>query len=139
MKKQMCYLLAMFFLLSVSKVSANPFAGGVDANVGGYDAGAFNKMEQSQINNYQLEKSYIHSLDHVSKDESIYDASVEENVAREGVLYNPHFLLEKINFEGNTQISDEELTKLGLEVLGEDIFFDELLEVCSKITNLYHE
>ena len=70
------------------------------------------------------------------QDESIYDASVEEDVAREGVLYNPHFLLEKINFEGNTQISDEELTKLGLEVLGEDIFFDELLEVCSKVTNL---
>ena len=100
MKKQLCYLLAMFFLLSVNEAKADPFAGSVDANVGGYDAGAFNRMEQSQINNYHLEKSYIHSLDHITKDESIYDASIEENVAREGVLYNPHFLLEKINFEG---------------------------------------
>ena len=48
-------------------------------------------------------------------------------------------MLEKINFEGNTEIPDEELEKLALEVLGEDIFFDELLEVCSKVTNLYHE
>ena len=63
MKKQICYLLAMFFFLSVGKASADPFAGGIDANVGGNDAGAFNKMEQSQVNNYQLEKSYIHSFD----------------------------------------------------------------------------
>ena len=136
MKKNICYLLALFFLLSMNDAKAlEPLGGAVNQ---GYDAGAFNKMEMQQINGYQLERSYIHSLDHVSKDERIYDASVEENIAREGVLYNPHFLLEKINFEGNTEISDEELEKLALEVLGEDIFFDELLEVCSKVTNLYH-
>ena len=139
MKKQISCLLATFLLLSLAEAKADVFPAGIGAHERSYEAGAFNKMEQSQINNYQLEKSYIHSLDHVTKDESIYDASVEENVAREGVLYNPHFLLEKINFEGNTQISEEELTKLALEVLGEDIFFDELLEVCSKVTNLYHE
>ena len=140
MKKQMCYLLAMFFLFSMSEAKADPFAGGINASVGGYEAGAFNKMEQSQINNYQLEKSYVQSLDHVTNDERIYDATVEEDIAREGVLYNPHFLLEKINFECNTvkDITEEDLQHLGLEVLGEDIFFDELLEVCSKVTNLYH-
>ncbi len=141
MKKQFSYLLALFFLLSVCKASAEPFAGGIDsAAVRGYDAGAFNKMEMQQINGYQLEKSYVQSLDHVTDDERIYDATVEEDVQRTGVLYNPHFLLERINFEGNTvkDISEEDLQHLGLEVIGEDIFFDELLEVCSKVTNLYH-
>lgn len=133
MKKQICYSLVLFFLLSMSSVKAAPFAGGVDT-----DAGAFNKMERQQLNNYQIDKSYVQSLDDVTDDERIYDATVEEDAARQGMLYNPHFLLEKINFEGNTVISDEELQKLGLEVLGEDIFFDELLEVCSKVTNLYH-
>lgn len=133
MKKQICYSLALFFLLSMSSVKAAPFAAGVDT-----DAGAFNKMERQQLNNYQIDKSYVQSLDDVTDDERIYDATVEEDAARQGMLYNPHFLLEKINFEGNTVISDEELQKLGLEVLGEDIFFDELLEVCSKVTNLYH-
>lgn len=133
MKKQICYSLVLFFLLSMSSVKAAPFAGGVDT-----DAGAFNKMERQQLNNYQIDKSYVQSLDDVTDDERIYDATVEEDAARQGMLYNPHFLLERINFEGNTVISDEELQKLGLEVLGEDIFFDELLEVCSKVTNLYH-
>ena len=138
MKKRLCYLLAMFCFMSVGQSKADPLAGVIDANIRGYEAGAFNKMEQSQTNNYQLEKSYVQSLDHVTNDERIYDAGVEEGIAREGVLYNPHFLLERINFEGNTQIPTEELEKLGLEIIGEDIFFDELLEVCSKVTNLYH-
>ena len=133
MKKQLTYLLASFLLLSTGQAKANPYA------IQTSEAGAYNTMQQTQVNSYKLEKSYVHSLDFLNKDERIYDATVEENVNREGVLYNPHFLLEKINFEGNTQISDEELNKLALEVLGEDIFFDELLEVCSKVTNLYHE
>ena len=133
MKKQICYLLALFFAFSMGSAKAAQFPARVDT-----DAGAFNRMEQQQLNNYQIDKSYVQSLDDVTDDERIYDATVEEDAARQGMLYNPHFLLEKINFEGNTVISDEELQKLGLEVLGEDIFFDELLEVCSKVTNLYH-
>lgn len=135
MKKQICYLIAVLLLCNVNQAKA---IGGADAASRGYDAGAFNKMEQLQLKDYQLEKSYVQTLDHVTPDDRIYDASVQEDIAREGILYNPHFLLEKINFEGNTVISDAELEHLALEVLGEDVFFDELLEVCSKVTNLYH-
>lgn len=137
MKKQFSYLLALFFLLSVCKASAADPT--LPAGVYGYDAsGFYNRMDLEQAQGYQLEKSYVQTLDHVTDDERIYDATVEEDVQRTGVLYNPHFLLERINFEGNTKIPEEELQHLGLEVIGEDIFFDELLEVCSKVTNLYH-
>ena len=138
MKKSLCYLVAALFMCSITQAQAiNPAT--IDSAASrAYEAGAFNKLEQSQINNYQLEKSYIQTVDHVTDDERIYDATVEEDLARQGVLYNPHFILDKINFEGNTKISDAELEKLALEVLGEDIYFDELLEVCSKVTNLYH-
>ena len=137
MKKQLTYLFVLFLLSYAGKSYAVPMA--ADVTNMGYDAGAFNRTERQTLNNYEIDKSYVQSLDHVTKDEKIYDATVEEDVAREGVLYNPHFLLEKINFEGNTKISDAELNDLALEILGEDIFFDELLEVCSKVTNLYHE
>ena len=136
-KKKICYLIALFLLFSPNESKAIDSLSN-SANIRGIDAGAFNKAEIETLNTYQIDKSYIHSLDHVTDDERIYDASVQEEIAREGVLYNPHFLLEKINFEGNTMISEEELQKLGLEIIGEDIFFDELLEVCSKVTNLYH-
>ena len=134
MKKQISFLFVAAALATMNQAMANVNVSDVYAA-----GGAYNKMQLEQIEGYKFEKSYIQSLDHVTKDERIYDASIEENIAREGVLYNPHFLLEKINFEGNTQIEDAELEKLALEVLGEDIFFDELLEVCAKVTNLYHE
>ncbi len=142
MKKQIGLLLTVLCLLSVNKVFADPMAGTVlpaqaQAELGGYNPGAYNTTELQNINHYEIDKSYIQSFDDVTKDEQIYDATIEENQAREGMLYNPHFLLQKINFEGNTQIPTEELEKLGLEVLGEDIFFDELLEVCQKVTNYY--
>ena len=142
MKKQISYLLTVLCLLSVNKAFADPMAGTVlpaqvQSELGGYKPGAYNTTELQNINHYQIDRSYIQSFDDVSKDEQIYDASIEENQAREGVLYNPHFLLQKINFEGNTKIPSEELEKLGLEVLGEDVFFDELLEVCQKVTNYY--
>lgn len=133
MKKQISYLAVALLFCSLGQTRAFSF------DVTKVDAGAYNRMEQSQINNYQVEKSYVQTLDHVTDDERIYDASVQEDVAREGLIYNPHFLLDKVNFEGNTQISNDELQHLALEILGEDVFFDELLELCSKVTNLYHE
>lgn len=133
MKKHLSYLVAACCFLSLTQVNAEPYALDMSRN----SAGTLNSAEMENINNYKIDKGYVQSLDDVTKDEQIYDASVEENQNREGTLYNPHFLLEKINFEGNTKISDEELNKLALEVLGEDIYFDELLEVCSKVTNLY--
>ena len=87
MKKQICYLVAALFLCSISQAKANPLPGTIDASaLRAYEAGAFNEAEQSQMNNYQLEKSYIQTLDHVTDDERIYDATVEEDLARQGVL-----------------------------------------------------
>ena len=101
MKKQISYLLTVLCLLSVNKAFADPMAGTVlpaqvQSELGGYNPGAYNTTELQNINHYQIDRSYIQSFDDVSKDEQIYDASIEENQAREGVLYNPHFLLQKI-------------------------------------------
>ena len=130
MKKHLHYLIAVACFLSFSQVQASDFLLDVNKN----SAGAINTSEMENINNFRVDKSYVQSLDDVTKDEQIYDATVEENYAREGSIYNPHFLLEKINFEGNTvkDIKESDLQNLALEVLGEDIYFDELLEVCSN-------
>ena len=141
MKKHLSYLIAVFCFLSMSQAQADVFP--IDASqaskLGGYNPGAYNTTDALNANYQQIDKSYVQSLDDVTKDEQIYDATVEENYAREGSIYNPHFMLEKIVFEGNTvkDIKESDLQNLALEVLGEDVYFDELLEVCSKVTNLY--
>ena len=89
MKKNICYLLALFFLLSMSDANALEPIGGV-ANQG-YDAGAFNKMEMQQINGYQLEKSYIHSLE----DSLMEGVSREEKEVMQRALVKMLYNLEK--------------------------------------------
>ena len=141
MKKHLSYLIAVFCFLSMSQAQADVFP--MDASqaskLGGYNPGAYNTTDALNSNYQQIDKSYVQSLDDVTKDEQIYDATVEENYERQGSIYNPHFMLEKIVFEGNTvkDIKESDLQNLALEVLGEDVYFDELLEVCSKVTNLY--
>ena len=141
MKKHLSYLIAVFCFLSMSQAQADvfPIDSSQASKLGGYNPGAYNTTDALNANYQQIDKSYVQSLDDVTKDEQIYDATVEENYAREGSIYNPHFMLEKIVFEGNTvkDIKESDLQNLALEVLGEDVYFDELLEVCSKVTNLY--
>ena len=135
MKKHLSYLIAVLCFMTMTQAKAEVFPGAT--SMSGYNPGVYNASEMQNMSNYAIDKGYVQTLDDVNKDEQIYDATVEENMAREGVLYNPHFMLEKIVFEGNTKIPEKELDKLALEVLGEDVYFDELLEVCSKVTNLY--
>ena len=92
MKKKLGCLIALLCVASMPKVCAeNIFP--MQAEIGGYNPGAFNKTEIQQINQYQVDRSYVQSLDHLTDDERIYDATVEENIAREGMLYNTHFIV----------------------------------------------
>ena len=109
MKKQISYLLTVLCLLAASKTFANDL---LPANVRAEferqgSGGMYNTLDDLNSKHYQIDKSYIQSFDDVTKDEQIYDASIEENLQREGMIYNPHFLLQKINFEGNTKISSD--------------------------------
>ena len=68
MKKRLCYLIAALMVVSAGKANAlNDVSMELIRDAGG----SYNKMQLEQIDGYKLEKSYVHSLDHVSKDESI--------------------------------------------------------------------
>ena len=73
MKKQIGYLLLALCILSVNKVFADPLGtvlpAQVQAEMGGYNPGAFNTTEMQNINRFQIDKSYIQSFDEVTKDE----------------------------------------------------------------------
>ena len=100
MKKHLSYLIAVLCFLSMSQAQADipPLPSDVNRGLGTYNAGAFNTTDLENANYHQIDKSYVQSLDEVTRDEQIYDATIEENYTREGAIYNPHFLLQKINF-----------------------------------------
>ena len=52
MKKQISYALALFCILMMPKAFADVFP--MQAEVGGYNPGAFNKTEMQNINHYEM-------------------------------------------------------------------------------------
>ena len=70
MKKQLG-LFAVICLLSVIRPDAT-FAV-TDAGMWGYAPGAYNTSDIDNEKNYRLDKSYIQTLDDVTKDEQIYE------------------------------------------------------------------
>ncbi len=52
--------------------------------------------------------------------------------------FNPLFKHNKINFEGNTIYSDKELSDLASNIIGQEIYIDDVVKLASVITRKYH-
>lgn len=109
-----------------------------DAPVNTNGAGIYNPMNRQQIKQYDVQKQITQPID--SKDDSIDEAfymDVQKNYEKDGVIYNPQFKVNEIIFEGNTKVKTASLNTLAESVIGQDIYFEDLLRVAKKITKYY--
>ena len=109
-----------------------------DAPVNTNGAGIYNPMNRQQIKQYDVQKQITQPID--SKDDSIDEAfymDVQKDYEKDGVIYNPQFKVNEIIFEGNTKDKTASLNTLAESVIGQDIYFEDLLRVAKKITKYY--
>ncbi len=109
-----------------------------DAPVNTNGAGIYNPMNRQQIKQYDVQKQITQPID--SKDDSIDEAfymNVQKDYEKDGVIYNPQFKVNEIIFEGNTKVKTASLNTLAESVIGQDIYFEDLLRVAKKITKYY--
>ena len=109
-----------------------------DAPVNTNGAGIYNPMNRQQIKQYDVQKQITQPID--SKDDSIDEAfymDVQKDYEKDGVIYNPQFKVNEIIFEGNTKVKSASLNTLAESVIGQDIYFEDLLRVAKKITKYY--
>ena len=109
-----------------------------DAPVNTNGAGIYNPMNRQQIKQYNVQKQITQPID--SKDDSIDEAfymNVQKDYEKDGVIYNPQFKVNEIIFEGNTKVKTASLNTLAESVIGQDIYFEDLLRVAKKITKYY--
>ena len=109
-----------------------------DAPVNTNGAGIYNPMNRQQIKQYDVQKQITQPID--SKDDSIDEAfymDVQKDYEKDGVIYNPQFKVNEIIFEGNTKVKTASLNTLAESVIGQDIYFEDLLRVAKKITKYY--
>ena len=109
-----------------------------DAPVNTNGAGIYNPMNRQQIKQYNVQKQITQPID--SKDDSIDEAfymNLQKDYEKDGVIYNPQFKVNEIIFEGNTKVKTASLNTLAESVIGQDIYFEDLLRVAKKITKYY--
>lgn len=127
-----------FLILAAALVLAMPLTAKAGAPVNPDGAGIYNPMYRQQYRDFQEERKIAEPIN--KKDDSINETfvmDVEKDYFKDGVIYNPHFRVNQIIFEGNTKIKDAALQKLAEDVVGQEIYFENLVKLASKITKYY--
>lgn len=64
----------------------------------------------------------------------------EDNETLQGNLtYNPKFLLKNITFVGNTKISNKKLSKLTKDIIGKEVYLEDIMDLTIKISRYYQK
>lgn len=108
----------------------------------GDGAGILNRQMQQQLNDYEIEKKYIETTDVDVEKNKKQKQQLEEqnkNVVKGSLTYNPKFTLNKIIFEGNTVISDKKLQKLAKNIIGQEIYLDDIMNFTVQVSRYYQQ
>lgn len=129
------YLLLIFIFLS----SGHVFAALPDPSLPGYSPGAMDRQNALQLRKLGIEKNYIQSTSEEMPEEKKPGAEQEKDVQKGELIYNPHFKVNDIIFEGNTIYSDKKLRTLAEDVIGKEVYMEDVLELAVQISRFYQK
>ena len=76
--------------------------------------------------------------DLIDKQNKIQEQKEKERID-ENLTYNPQFTLKKIRFTGNTKISDRKLNKLAQDLIGKEVYLDDIMDLTVKVSRYYQK
>lgn len=102
-------------------------------------AGVYGQMQIEQLQQQNIEKNFISPVEKIkpSKEEEKFEVDVQKDLEKDGVIYNPKFQVSKINFVGNTKIKTKVLQSMATDIVGNDIYFEDLLTFALRISRYY--
>lgn len=129
-------ILLLFGFLAVSQNAADAIT---PMNTNG--AGVYGQMQMNQIKDYSIEKNIISPVENMDapKDETdeTFEVDIQKDLEKDGVIYNPKFTVNKIVFQGNTKIKSKVLEGLATDIIGQDIYFEDLLAFALRVSRYY--
>lgn len=136
MKNNLKNILLMLMVFVVSQSVANAVS---PINTNG--AGVYGQMQMNQIKDYTIEKDIISPVENMqpAKDENdeTFEVDIQKDLEKDGVVYNPKFEVHKFLFEGNTKISSKDLEALGTDLLGQEVYFEDILAFALRVSRYY--
>lgn len=129
-------IMAVLIMLLFSQIS---YAVGLNPAVDASGAGVYNQMDKNQLKNFEIEKKLISPVEKMKpkKDNEKFEVDVQKDLQKDGVIYNPKFKVNKINFVGNTKIKTAVLQSFATDIVGHEIYFEDLLTYALKISRYY--
>lgn len=115
-------------LINNAALAAGPAAGN--------DAGAVDKSMQKDLFQQVIEKKLIQTE---MEDKKVNKDAIKKPEEKDmgDYIYNPKFQLNHIYFEGNTLYSNAVLEKFSENLVGKEIFMDDLVALTVKISRFY--
>lgn len=73
------------------------------------------------------------------RDDSVIDTNSNKNSESAKALHSSKLFLKKISFMGNKVFKSSELEKLTSDIIGKEVYIDNVIELTDKITSMYRE
>ena len=108
----------------------------------GGNAGAVNRNYSEQVKKLEVEREYVETTpDDLEKEKKRREEEEKRlrDIQKGNVIFNPHFKLNDLEFEGNTIYSDDELKALGSDILGKEIYLADVMDYVVAISRYYQK
>ena len=129
-KKLLCTLIALSAVIPA--YSAPGFIGN--------DPGVINRQNIEQLKDLNIEKNVIQTTEEeIERQKKLEEKIDEKEIIKDGLTYNPQFLLKEIIFEGNTVISTKKLKKLTSKYEETEIYLEDLADLTLEISRYYQK
>lgn len=139
MKKLSVILTVLLFNTSHALAVSGP-----DQMQGGNNPGAFGKQNLQQLRKLEIEKNYIQTVpEQIDKEQKLKEEEEKQqqkqDVKKGELTYNPQFKLNDIVFEGNTIYSDKQLKELAKNLIGKDIYLEDIMDFTVQLSRFYQK
>ncbi len=128
-----CALLAMSFM------SAN-----ADPILRPSDPAVINRENKIQLKDSFVEEKIIQPVEDETRLKDLLDKQQKQQKEDEfhqdpNLIHNPQFRLNKVYFRGNTKISSAKLEKLAEDLIGKDIYLEDVMDLTVKVSRYYQK
>lgn len=97
-----------------------------------------NKTNQDQLKELQVEKKYVQTMPKdLDAEKKALEEQKKKDVVQGNLTYNPQFKLNKIILKGNTIYPDKKLLKLADNIIGKDVYLEDVLNYTVAISRHY--
>lgn len=125
------------FILACYLIGFAP-AFAVDAGVMQSTPAVLNETNKDQLKELEVEKKYVQTTPKdLDAEKKLLEQKQKKDVVQGNVTYNPKFQLNKIVLKGNTVYNDKKLLKLADNIIGKDIYLEDVMDYVVELSRFY--